>query len=791
LASPAERLPERSASAIPNGRTALPDEFEPAYHPYPNGALSDPTFDDLPALAQAAAASRAAQAASAVQAARVAEAEAEARAVVEDHAAVQAAYREAVADEAVAPADHGSPPGAVHRPPADFRPPQQTSFQQTQPPPPLPQQARPQQAPLPPAAPHQVGPQPTALNPAAPELAPPELAPPQRVAPHQAVPHQAAPYQATQPRVALPHVPPHQALAEPHPGPAGPGQDGRRPATGGLGDPAGGPRPVAPAGPGPLNPSPVIQPPPTHTPPATSTATPTHIPATTPPELRSPGQHLTGFRTAPTAPTDFRRPADPVPAPPTDFRLSTNGTGGFRPSAHAPEESRPGTPGGEPRTGSGGAERPSPTRVREPQAEFGGSPPTEPRDSTLGAAEPREPGRTSGEPARPDPFRASRGYYPAAPTGLPPLVPSPPVTLPAVPPLPESANPPPLPQRVPAPPDVPSVPDGDLEEPENPFIQSGERPRPPLAGPELARIATGLRYNEEFDQESPPDQRPDGFDWDAVLIAVRKVDGVREAQLRPNPGGVHTLRLDLADGADGAQVSREVARLLKERMGLAAEPRRQPGAPTVARGTAAPVRESAGHPVAGTTPGSGPQPLPTVTELPGTGHASPGLDDRARQRHPVTPVRGRGTGESDGEVRRQVRPGAAPRVVIDQVRVSTLGLDATVEVRLNNNGSPAVGVASGPAVDGYVLRLAAVAATSAIDQLLGTVDTVEQSGRSFVEHAAVVPFGSCEVAVVVVLLVFGGTVEQLAGSALVAGDPRQAVVRATLAAVNRRLDALL
>jgi hypothetical protein len=34
-------------------------------------------------------------------------------------------------------------------------------------------------------------------------------------------------------------------------------------------------------------------------------------------------------------------------------------------------------------------------------------------------------------------------------------------------------------------------------------------------------------------------------------------------------------------------------------------------------------------------------------------------------------------------------------------------------------------------------------------------------------------------------------VEQLTGSALVDGDPRQAMVRATLGAVNRRLEALL
>jgi hypothetical protein len=157
----------------------------------------------------------------------------------------------------------------------------------------------------------------------------------------------------------------------------------------------------------------------------------------------------------------------------------------------------------------------------------------------------------------------------------------------------------------------------------------------------------------------------------------------------------------------------------------------------------------------------------------------------------VTPVRGR-DGHGEGEAaRRPVRPGAVPRVQIDQVQVSTLGLDATVEVRLTSGGRPAFGMASGPAVDGYVLRLAAVAAATALDQLLSAVDSGEQPARCFVEHAAVVPFGSSDVAVVVVLLVCGGAADQLSGSALVAGDPRQAVVRATLAAVNRRLDALL
>jgi hypothetical protein len=401
----------------------------------------------------------------------------------------------------------------------------------------------------------------------------------------------------------------------------------------------------------------------------------------------------------------------------------------------------------------------------------------------------------------------------------------------------------PLPQRIPAAPDVPDVPDDD--EPDDGFVETEQALPPVLDPPELARIATRLRHEEDVEEQ--PEQRPDGFDVPAVLAAVRQVEGVRDAQLRPNPGGVHTLRLDLAEGADPGRVSREVARLLKQKMGLAAEPRRQPAPPAQPPGprlpgSAAPIsgagtglvggaglaggtgvpggsgpvggagsasepattvdadqpRDPGGMPVAGAAPAPRiPIPAAATEQLGGAVAANAALhtDERSRRRHPVTTVRGRGAqdgrSEGDSEVRRPVRPGTAPRVILDQVQVSTLGLDATVEVRLTNSGAPAIGVASGPAVDGYVLRLSAVAAASAIDQLLATVEVPEQPGRCFVEHAAVVPFGSCEVAVVVVLLVFGGLVEQMAGSALVSGDPRQAVVRATLAAVNRRLDSIL
>ncbi|WP_247658568.1 hypothetical protein [Micromonospora sp. U56] len=425
-----------------------------------------------------------------------------------------------------------------------------------------------------------------------------------------------------------------------------------------------------------------------------------------------------------------------------------------------------------------------------------------------------------------------------------------------------------LPQRVPAEPDVPVV-------PEPPAVE------PPAETPELARIATHLRRDDE---PAPLRERPEGFDVNAILDAVREVAGVRDAALRRTPAGAHSLRLDLADGADPAEVSRMGARLLQERMGLAAAPQNLPAttpAPAPLRRRSAETRapeprapepwgaeprpgeaparprdaesrpgdlrrqepgagpsrrsrsadpSGEGRAPAGTGRGAADQPpgarpaaeAATAAPAPGRVEDYPGtVEGVPRRRRQVSAHRGRasveeasatsappatgspatlGTSYSGGQLTttesapsRPLDTGGAPgpRVVIDHVQVSTFGLDATVEVRLLAAGEQAAGHSTGPAVDGYVLRLCAVAAAAAVDQLLRGAEGAAERGRCFVEHAAVVPFGNCEVATVVVLLVCDGWVEQLAGSALVAGDPRQAVVRATLAAVNRRLEALL
>jgi hypothetical protein len=367
---------------------------------------------------------------------------------------------------------------------------------------------------------------------------------------------------------------------------------------------------------------------------------------------------------------------------------------------------------------------------------------------------------------------------------------------------------------------------------------------PSAETPALARIATHLRRGDVLSA----DERQEGFDVQAILAAVREVEGVRDASLRSTPAGAHSLRLDLSEGADPAEVSRHVARLLQDRMGLdaamqgseAAPP--PPGlvssspvssppvlsppitsfvptqagpmgrAPVVSSGTVEPPGDdlrqmpTAPHtgrapvpvppddppaeapvsPAAAIFPASAPPLIAPVAanpspDMPGAVAAGPtGTVETVSTGVDCPPPRPLEVGE---------RPG--PRVTIENVQVNTFGTEATVEVRLAVGGRAAAGLSTGPAVDGYLLRLCATATAQAVDELLSGSDHADGPARCFVEHAAAVPFGPMQVAVVVLLLSVGGWVEQLSGSAVVTGDDRHAMVRATLAAVNRRLEALL
>jgi hypothetical protein len=488
---------------------------------------------------------------------------------------------------------------------------------------------------------------------------------------------------------------------------------------------------------------------------------------------------------------DARRESQPAPAPPTSAAqqraavpLSRNfpavrpaAPGGRRVDWIATESARHAQPTpaeGLPRVDGSATADARPTTAEPPSARSSYDPSTFPRRL---AYDPSAPPAASAPPAD-----TSSGY--AAPSAYPGGLPGR-----------SSGDPGPaepisraLPQRVPAEPDVPTV-------PEPPSVE------PPAETPALARIATHLRRDDALSAED----RQEGFDVKAILAAVREVSGVRDASLRSTPQGANSLRLDLAEGADPAEVSRQVARLLQDRMGLdAAMQGGPPPPPPSVSGTASvpttplvPTQQSGRAPVSGGPAGIQARPLPQ----------NPQAGRRAADTLPAEPftspsyLAGPSTTSGTVETVSAVdcgpprplevgeRPG--PRVVIENVQVNTFGTEATVKVRLGVESRAAAGLATGPAVDGYLLRLCAMATAHAVDDLLSNSDHVDGPARCFVEHAATVPFGPMQVAVVVLLLSCGGWVEQLAGSAVVTGDDRHAMVRATLAAVNRRLEALL
>ncbi|GAA4571113.1 hypothetical protein GCM10023176_31130 [Micromonospora coerulea] len=542
-------------------------------------------------------------------------------------------------------------------------------------------------------------------------------------------------------------------------------------------------------------------PPPTSAPPAS--APPYPPPSSAPPASAAP-------YAAPASVPPYAAPASAPPASAAPYagpvapREAPAGAPAYSVPASAPPVAYDPTPAGsDPAFPGRSTEEPMvrPFRLRPEPEEVSARPPADPGGHPPPTTGPGPATATSGV------TRFDRTPAPA-PTSAPPYAarrsaPEPlPTAEPAADTRPDDRATAMLPQRVPAEPDVPVV-------PEPPAVE------PSAETPELARIATHLRRDDE---PAPLRERPEGFDVNAILDAVREVAGVRDAALRRTPAGAHSLRLDLADGADPAEVSRQVARLLQERMGLAAAPQNLPGMPAT---PPPPVRRRSAERGAEARPAE--ERAGRSAEAPPSGARERAEPESPRRRRQVAPHRGRatveetslaaapagaptgspatlGTSYSGGQMTttetapsRPLDTGGAPgpRVVIDHVQVSTFGLDATVEVRLIAGDGTAEGHSTGPAVDGYVLRLCAVAAAAAVDQLLRGADQPSDRGRCFVEHTALVPFGNCEVATVVVLLVCDGWVEQLAGSALVAGDPRQAVVRATLAAVNRRLEALL
>lgn len=120
-----------------------------------------------------------------------------------------------------------------------------------------------------------------------------------------------------------------------------------------------------------------------------------------------------------------------------------------------------------------------------------------------------------------------------------------------------------------------------------------------------------------------------------------------------------------------------------------------------------------------------------------------------------------------------------PRVKIAGIKVDISGQEATFEVGLAQNGTSHSGSASGPGSHSGRLRLAALAALDAVRSFS------PGNNKYMLEHTAIVQGGHGKIALVCVSAMTRGGEEVLAGSAMVKFDEGDAIVKATLAAINR------
>ena len=123
---------------------------------------------------------------------------------------------------------------------------------------------------------------------------------------------------------------------------------------------------------------------------------------------------------------------------------------------------------------------------------------------------------------------------------------------------------------------------------------------------------------------------------------------------------------------------------------------------------------------------------------------------------------------------------AAPRPAITAITVRTSGSESEATVTLAASGHIFEGKVIGPGAASHRARLVAQATLKALSELLGT--TAE------IENATIQPVGTRDVAIAVLTIQVPRLGEQVvSGSALVRGDVSDAVARAVLAALNRRL----
>ncbi|HVE62237.1 MAG TPA: hypothetical protein VNB94_00345 [Mycobacteriales bacterium] len=223
-------------------------------------------------------------------------------------------------------------------------------------------------------------------------------------------------------------------------------------------------------------------------------------------------------------------------------------------------------------------------------------------------------------------------------------------------------------------------------------------------------------------------------DYGEIVAALRAVPGVADADVEPDRdgGGMGLLRLGLAPGFDEVQVATTVGRLLRERFGLGVDAER--------------------------------------VQL---------VEDAAMVAAPTASATASTTASALRALDLRTRPS------IQRMHLVSEGLDITASVTLKLDGRVRVGEARGTATPNGVQRAVALATLQAVEQL------TDGKVRFELDHLDIAPTGSERTVVVGLTMVAPTGSEKLTGAAVVREDVRQAVIRSTLDALNRRLGTLI
>ncbi len=274
-----------------------------------------------------------------------------------------------------------------------------------------------------------------------------------------------------------------------------------------------------------------------------------------------------------------------------------------------------------------------------------------------------------------------------------------------------------------------------------------------------------------------------------LLDALRAVPGVAAADIEADerPEGAGTLRLQLAAGADEIAVATSVNRVLREQFGLAVDAGRvQVVEESVPFEAAEPASQTAGgvpmsaEPLTTAPLGAASEPAPSGF-VPTTDEASrPNLTAVPEYSSADAP-----TVIDDDVTQSLVESTRPPRILIQRMQLVSAGLGVTTSVSLSWLGTAYVGESSAAATPSSVHRSVATATLRALEEVVGT------AARFELEQLEINQLGPDRAVVVVVSMLTKLGSERLTGVSVVREDVRQAVIRATLDALNRRLESLL